>query len=487
MVLEEPSVTQIDSGVSGLDELLRGGFVRGRMYLVSGAPGTGKTALGLHFLEAGLRAEETVLYIHGEESASEILENAAQFGVDVAGAEFLDLGPDSEFFTEDPSYDLVDPSDVEEERYTRAIHEAIREIDPSRVVLDPITQLRYIETSDYHYRKRLLSFMRFLKERDVTVLATATTNAADSSETQIRSLSDGVIQLIRGDDGRRIEVEKHRGVGQIDGDHGLEIRACGLEVFPRVRPEPNDCAFDPTPLSAGIEELDDLTGGGFERGTVTFVSGPPGVGKTTTGALYLTQAAADGSRAVIYLFEEREQTFVHRCRSLGMPVDDLRDAGTLSVEVIDPLSLSAEEFAHDVRHEVEREGAELVMIDGLRGYTSVIQGETETLKRELHALTRYLVHREVAVFVTDSIHRITGISSATSSDVSPIADNLMFLSYVESRGSLEKVVGVLKKRAGGFEHTLREFELTPHGVRIGEPMTAFSGVVHGLPQTDGDG
>ncbi len=449
------------------------------MYLISGPPGSGKTTVGVHYLEEGLANDETVLFIHGEESANEIIENAAQFGIDIADAEFLDLGPTSEFFTENISYDLIEAGEVDGKQHTRAIHNAIEEIDPSRVVLDPITQLRYIEPSERQYRKRLLSFIRFLKERDITVVATETMQAPQMGDTETRSLSDGVIELTRANNGRRIEIIKNRGMGQISRDHGLEVRSEGIEVFPRVRPEPNDSEFDPRPLRSGVTEIDTLMHGGLERGTVTFISGPPGVGKTTTAGLYLTQAAANDTRAVIYLFEERLETFVHRCRSIGIPVDNLRANGMLSIEVIEPLSLSAEEFAHMVRHEVEQEGAEVVMIDGFGGYVSAIQGQREELKRELHALTRYLVNREVSVFVTDSVHQITGISSATSANLSPIADNIVFLSYVEEYGSLEKVIGILKKRAGGFEHSLRRFEITADGIQVGEAMTNRTGILQG--------
>jgi circadian clock protein KaiC len=257
-------------------------------------------------------------------------------------------------------------------------------------------------------------------------------------------------------------------------------------VFPRVLPHPNDREFDPTPLRSGIGELDDLVGGGFERGTVTFISGPPGVGKTTTGVQYLTQAAVDGVKSVIYLIDERIETFTHRCRTLGIPVDEMRAEGLLTLNVIEPQTLSSEEFAHKVQHEVEHEGAEIIMIDSFGGYTSAIQGNHADLKKEFHTLTRYLLNNEVTVFVTDSIHQITGLSAATSANISPIADNILFLSYVESNGSLRKVVGVLKKRAGGFEHALREFDITSEGIHIGEPMAAFSGILNGVPEETPD-
>ena len=481
MPSDRVTISQVQSGIPGLDELLQGGYVEGRMYLISGGPGTGKTTLGMHFLEEGLANDETVLVIHGEESPEEIRANAAQFNIDLSDANFLDLGPDSDFFTDDLSYNLVDPSDIEEERHTHQIHEAIREIDPDRIVIDPITQLRYIERSDYHYRKRILSFLRFLKGRGITVLATATEGSTSDKETEIRSLSDGVIELSRVGGGRRVEVQKNRGIGQVDGDYGLEIRSEGVEVFPKVRPDEADETFEPRQIASGISELDALIGGGFEQGTVTFISGPPGVGKTTLSTLFLANAACEYGNSVIYLFEERLATFIHRCRAVGIPVEQLREEGVLSLRVIEPQALSSEEFAHQVRNQVEQHGADTVLIDGLGGYASSIKGDKEALDDELHALTRYLVNREVTVFVTDAIHQITGLSSATSRQISPIADNLMFLSYVELHGSLRKVVGVLKKRAGPFEYTLRDFEITSDGVQVGEPMTQYQGLLGGVP------
>lgn len=254
-------------------------------------------------------------------------------------------------------------------------------------------------------------------------------------------------------------------------------------MYPRIRPEASDREFDPTPVESGITELDKMVGGGFERGTVTFITGPTGVGKTTLATLYLAQASRQLGKSVIYLFEERIETFEHRCRSIGIPIDELQEEGTLSIHVIEPMVLSAEEFAHKVQHEVEKEDVETVMIDGVSGYTSVIQGDEKDLNRDLHSLTRYLINREVTVFITDATHQITGLSSATSHKISQIADNLAFISYVEIRSSLRKVIGVLKKRTGKFESSFREFEITASGVQIGEPLTEYSGILHGSPQT----
>lgn len=478
-----PDITLMNSGINGLDEILNGGLAKGRMYLVHGQPGTGKTLLGMHFLEEGLQNDETVLFIHGEESRREILANGEAVSIDISDAEFLDLGPESDFFTDDDSYDLVEPSDIERDRYTKRIHEAIKEINPSRVVLDPISQLRYVEANEYQFRKRILSFMRFLKQHEITVLVTATLYSEPEYDTELRSLSDGIVKLTRGEDGRRVEATKHRALGQRGGDHGMEIRETGLEIFPRLIPEPHEHAFTPELIHSGIDELDELLGGGFDQRTVTFISGPTGAGKTSTGTQLLTQAARDGLNSAIYLFEENLETFTHRSEAIDIPVTELREDGALSVTEVEPLALSSEEFAHMVIDQVETAETDIVMIDGIDGYTISIQGHQQDLVRELHALARYLKNKGVTVIITNEISEITGISEATNNQLSYIADNIAFVSYVEMDGSLRKVIGVLKKRTGDFEKTLREFEITGDGIYVGEPLTGLHGILQGSPMT----
>jgi circadian clock protein KaiC len=472
--------SKASSGIDGLDTALRGGYVTGRMYLVYGSPGAGKTIAGLHFLEEGLTNDESVLCIHGEESQSEIIASAAALNIDISDAAFLDLGPDSEFFAERQSYDLVDPGEIEGENVTKAIHTAVEEVAPDRVVVDPVTQLRYIATSELQFRQEMISFIRFLKDTDITVVSTATPAPTRQYETELRSLSDGIIQLTRGEDGRRLEVVKHRNVGQIDGEHGMAIRDAGIEVFPSLIPERHEQSIGDTQVSSGLEKLDTLLGGGVEENTVTFISGPTGAGKTTLGT-QLSSQAIDDSTAIVYLFEESINSFTQRSEALGIPVTDLREKGLLTVRAVEPLAHSAEEFAVIVRKDIDQQEADITMVDGIDGYTMAIQGDKQQLLRKLHSLSRYLTNAGVTVIVTDEITEVTGVSSATSIDASYIADNIIVLSYIEMEGTLRKTIGVLKKRVGTFEHTLREFTLTEDGIVVGDQLTNVSGILQGTP------
>jgi circadian clock protein KaiC len=473
------SLTRYSSGISGLDSLLRGGFVAERIYLLVGGPGTGKTLLGSKFLSAGLDAGEDVLFIHGEESHRDLTLNAERLGIDLDGADFLDLGPESEFFTKERSYDLVNPQDVEYQSYIEDIREAVEEVDPNRVLIDPISQLQYVETNEYQFRKRMIAFMRFLKDRGTTVVATKTVKGRSD---QLQSLSDGVVTLERDDIGRRIDVVKHRGVGERTGTHGMTIRDGGIEVFPSLVPENHDSEFDPTQIVSGIEGFDSLLGGGIERGTVTILSGPSGVGKSTTATEFLETVASGGNNAVAYLFEESKNMFVRRSETFDIPVTDLCDRGTLELESIDPLTQSAEEFGQRARAQVEERDVDLVVIDGIDGYKSSLYGEERMLARKLHALTRYLKNTNVAVVLIDEIGEMTGLQSPTSSNISYIADNIMFLKYVELNGQLKRVAGVVKKRIGDFEDTLREFAVTGDGITVDEPITDLQGILSGTPE-----
>ena len=479
----------LSSGVSGLDTLLHGGFVEGRLYLVIGTPGTGKTTLGTEFLSEGLGAGETVLFIHGEESESDLHANASALGIDISGAEFLDIGPESDFFRDSQTYDVVKPQDVTDENLITDVREAIEDLDPDRVLIDPITQFQYIEPNEYQFRKRIISFARFLKARGTTVLATKTPSG--QMDTQLRSLSDGVINLEyeEAEEGRRISVPKHRGIGQEDGTHGVEIRETGIDVYPALRPERHTRTFDPAQFSSGIDGLDTLLGGGLERGTVTILSGPSGVGKTTTATEFLATAATNGNTALGYLFEEPLETFTHRSETFGIPVTELQDSGNLTIETVDPLSLSPEEFARKVKKQVDEQGAELVLIDGIAGYKTAIKGNTGAvdLRRKIHALTRYLINMNASVILIDQRSEVTGLPQATSENVSYVADNIIFQNYIEMEGELQRVVGTLKKRVGGFETAPRQFTITADGLSVGESVTGIHGVFDGIPhQTNGD-
>src|SRR5580692_9394539 len=101
------------SGIAGLDEVLRGGFPRNRLYVIEGDPGAGKTTLALQFLLEGMRSGETVLYVTLSETAEELYEVAESHGWSLDGIHLLELGSLEARFQDDAEYTVYHPADVE--------------------------------------------------------------------------------------------------------------------------------------------------------------------------------------------------------------------------------------------------------------------------------------------------------------------------------------------------------------------------------------
>ncbi|WP_266080074.1 ATPase domain-containing protein [Haladaptatus caseinilyticus] len=473
---------RISTGVPGLDEILHGGLIPERSYLVRGDPGTGKTILGMNYLTAGTEADETAMFVNLEESNDEIEQNAESLDVDLSGVHFLDLSPDSDVFVDEQSYDIFSPSEVEQEPLTTAITDRVESIDPDRVFIDPLTKLRHLTADTYHFRKQVIAFMRYLKEQSATILLTSE-NTPDSPDNDLQYMTDGTIQLERPEMGRIISVPKFRGSSIREGQHSMRIEPGGLAVYPELTPTGNDREFVAEPIPSGVTEIDDLLHGGIERGTVTVLSGPTGVGKTTAGTQFMKEAASRGERSVIYMFEESRETFMRRNRTIDIPVEAMIEQDSLMVEEVEPLDHSAMEFAREVRREVEENDTDIVMIDGLQGYKLSVRGENDQmLVRKLHTLSRYLKDMGVSVILVDEIQSVTGDFQATEAGISYLADNIVFLRHLEISGEMRKAIGVLKKRTSDFERTLREFRITDHGLEVGEPLTGLRGVLSGEPE-----
>jgi len=153
---------------------------------------------------------------------------------------------------------------------------------------------------------------------------------------------------------------------------------------------------------------------------------------------------------------------------------------TLQVNEVEALERSPQEFARMVRDDVEGEGADIVMVDGIRGYQ--LRGEDDRMVQRIHALGRYLNNMSVTTVLIDETQSITGGFMATNGNLSYLADNIVFLRHIELQGEIRKAIGVLKKRTSDFERTLRRFEITAPGIKLGEPLTNMRVVLSGTPE-----
>ena len=474
------ALKRISTGIPNLDEILLGGLIANQAYMVKGPPGSGKTTLGLHFLSAG-SPEETSLFISFSESETRLRRNAQQIGIDLERIEFLDLSPSADLFIQNQTYDVFSPAEVEQAPTTQKLIEAISEIEPQRVFLDTITQFRFLVSDPFQFRQQIQSFIRFAFERNITLMFSSE-ESDDHPDDDLQFMSDGVINLSSMTQARKIEISKFRGSNFSDGYHELQLSERGITVFPSLIPEAHQRCVNLETISSGIPEIDEMLHGGIERGTTTIICGPSGVGKSTFGAQFMKEAAGRGERSVLYTFEEGIETLSMRCKGVNIPIDKMIEHGTLSLVKIEPLKYTPNQFAQLIRTEVEQNDAKIIAIDSTSGYKLSMQGEGLMI-RQLHSLCQYLKNMGVTVILINETHSIAGSEfKVTEVGLSYLADNLIFLRYLELHGELHKAIGVLKKRVSSFERALREFKITRYGIKVGEPLTQLRGILSGVPK-----
>ena len=479
-----PSAAIVKTGIDGLDEILNGGLTPNRLYLVEGDPGSGKTTLGLRYLLEGVKQNQPVLYVTLSETKDELRAVAQSHGWSIDAIAMCELTASEESLKPDAHLTMFHPSEVELSETTKGVLAEVEQTKPTRLVFDSLSEMRLLAQNPLRYRRQILALKQFFVGRHCTVLL-LDDRTSEGGDLQLQSIAHGVISLEQlapeyGTERRRLRVVKMRGARYRGGYHDFVIERGGLNVFPRLVAAEHRRDFKDEELKSGIAELDELLGGGLDRGTSALFMGPAGSGKSSLAVQYAIAAAERGENAALFVFDENERTLLMRSAKLGMDLKGHIDAGRISVQQVDPAELSPGEFAYNVRAAVDQRGSTVVVIDSLNGYLNAMP-EERFLTIQLHELLSYLGQQGVTTLLVVAQHGLIGSAIEAPVDVSYLADSVLLLRYFEARGKLRRAVSVVKKRSGVHEATIREIQLGSTGVRIGRPLEEFEGILSGMP------
>lgn len=483
-VSQEIDTRRCNSGCPGLDEVLGGGLPLGHVYLLEGEPGTGKTTIALQFAAEGARNNENVLYVTLSESRDELLLVARNHRLPVDSVKIVELKPSDEDLKPEGQYTVFHSAEVELTDRVQNIIAEIRRHEPDRLIIDALSEIRMLAKDPLRYRRQILS----LKE---TIAPSCTVLLLDDRSSrqidlELHSIVHGVIVLAKiqreyGKTRRRLEVTKLRGSAFREGYHDYQIREGGVVLFPRlIAAEYVETASKQEQVQSGINELDELVGGGLERGTSTLLIGPAGCGKTTIALRWLISAAERGETTAAFIFEETINTLMGRMEGLGMDLAKHIKSGLVRIDHLDPAEMSPGEFVEKVRECVEKANARTIVIDSLNGFLQSMPGE-QFLALHLHELLTYLNNRGVVTLMVLAQMGMIGHGMQTPVDVSYLADNILLLRYFEVHGEVRQAISMIKKRSGPHEHSIRELRLAPQGIRVGQPLKDFQGVLTGTP------
>lgn len=484
--MNSPSPSIIATGNTGLDQVLRGGLPRDRLYLLEGTPGSGKTTLGLQFLFEGVRQGESVLYITLSETSEELQSVAESHGWSLDGVALFELSAADAVLGGAQEQTILHPWESELGDTIELIQARVDELKPSRLVFDSLSEMRLLAQDALRYRRQVLALKQFFAGRGITVLLVDDlTTSPGGRDNHLHSLCHGVLTLERltldfGAARRRLQVQKLRGRDFIAGYHDFTIRRGGLEIYPRMIAAGRYEEFLGAVVPSDIADLDALLHGGPLRGTSTLITGPAGAGKTTLALQFVMAACGRGERCAIYEFDERIGTLLKRAESMGMPLLRYIEEGLLVVHQIHPAELSPGEFAWRVRQDVEENNCRMLVLDSLNGYLAAMPQEQQLIL-QLHELLAYLSQSGVVTFLINPQHGLVG-SMTSNLDISYIADTVVLVRFFEAHGRLRKAISVLKHRGGGHEDAIRELRIDTRGIRVGQPLVDFRGVLTGTPE-----
>ena len=407
----KPQVQRSTTGVPGLDDILNGGLLSHRLYLIDGDPGAGKTTLALQFLLEGVHAGEKCLYITLSETKEELSAGAASHGWSLDGIEIVELIAEESDLDGESQVTMYHPSEVELTETTRRVLDAVEKTNASRIVFDSLSELRLLAQNSLRYRRQILALKQFFIGRKCTVLL-LDDRTSEGSDLQLQSIAHGVVSLdqlspVYGAERRRLRVMKLRGSSFRGGYHDFTIREGGIVVFPRLVASEHSEPFDRERIKSGVTALDALLGGGPDRGTSTLLMGPAGSGKSTIAVQYAVAAAERGDHAVIFAFDESLATLKARTEALGIKFSEGLAAGQVKVQQVDPAELSPGEFVGLVRESVEKNNARVVVIDSLNGYMNAMP-EEQFLTAQLHELLTYLGRQGVTTLMVVAQHGMVG-------------------------------------------------------------------------------
>jgi circadian clock protein KaiC len=464
------------TGIAGLDQITRGGLPRGRVTLVAGGAGSGKTLLGLEFLVAGAREyEEPGVLVTFEESEAKVALNVRSLGFDVEQLRRDGL-LDVLSFRVEPS-EIVASGEFDFEPLFAILDDAIGRIGAKRVVLDTTEVLFGTFGDDSTVRSELSRLTRWLEDRGVTTIVTGERGDKSLTRHGIEEyVTDCVILLDhRVHDEistRRLRVVKYRGSSHGTNEYPFLISARGFVVLP-VTSIALDYEASDERVPTGIARLDHMLGGGLFRGSTLLVSGTAGTGKSSVGAHLVHAACARGEQALLVLFEESPAQYLRNMRSIGLDLRRWVDAGLLRIWAARPSAFGLETHLAVLAQLLEEETPSVAVMDGVVGLGAGAL-DPETLSMVARKIDLLKTHG-----ATTMITALSPGDEESSVAVTSMVDAWLLLRNVETDGERNRLLFVLKSRGSAHSNQVREFVLTDHGVELVDVYIGAAGVLAG--------
>jgi circadian clock protein KaiC len=472
-----PGLARLPSGIRGLDEILRGGFLEGGVYIIQGSPGAGKTVLAneicfRHAADGGRAAYVTLL----AEMHTRLLQHLRPMSFFDESVISKSLYYVSAFHT------------LEGDGLKGLIDVLRREIKGQRanlLVVDGLVAAQESAPTDREFKKFIHELQAHASANGCTVLllTSGVLRTVSAEHTMVDGVLDLEDQLFEFRTERSLLVRKFRGSGFLRGRHSFRITDDGVTFFPRIeaayasasRPD----VISDAKIALGIAGFDKMLLGGLPAGTTTCLIGASGIGKTTIGLHYLSVSTPQ-EPGLLFGFFEPPQRLIQKARHQGLEVNAAIERGDVELLWQPQRENILDELAHRLLEAVRRRGVKRLFIDGLGGFLESATSP-QRVSRFFSCLTNELRALGATTIFTMEVPEIVGpVVRVPSTGLSALLENLIFLRFVERGSSLHRLVSVHKVRDSGHDPCLREFFITDRGVHAGAVFSGVEGVTTGV-------
>jgi circadian clock protein KaiC len=466
------------TGIAGLDEITNGGIPRGRPTLICGSAGCGKTLFGIEFLVNGAMEGEPGVFVAFEERPEELAQNVTALGFDLQK-----LQKQKKLFVE---YIHVDRNEIDEtgeydlEALFFRLGDAIDTVGAKRIVLDTLETLFSGFNNEAILRAELRRLFRWLKDRGMTAVITAERGDGALTRQGLEEyVSDCVIVLDhRLSDQvatRRLRVVKYRGTSHGTNEYPFLIDQDGIDVLPITSIGLSHDASTER-ISTGIPDLDVMLAGGLYRGSTVLISGTAGAGKSSVSAHVAKATCERGERCLLFAYEESPQQIMRNMRTIGIELAPYVRKGLLHCISARPTTFGLEMHLATIHKAIRDYSPTVLIIDPITNFFSI--ADPREVKAMLMRLVDFLKAQQITAIMT-SLTSGGAALEATEAGVSSVVDTWLLLRDLEANGERNRAMYVLKSRGTAHSNQLREFVLTPKGVKLIAPYLGPEGVLTG--------
>lgn len=477
------SIRSLATGVPGFDAVLGGGLPEYSFNLIAGGPGAGKTTLAQQIVFANATKERPAIYftVLGEPTIK-MLRYQREFG-------FFDLeqvGSAVQYINLSQEALEHDLSEVLE----RIVRE-VEHVKPGIVVVDSFRTLT--GRSAAPAAAGTMTIDNFVHRLSLHLTTWEVTSfligeyAEQEQRSPVFTVADGVFWLSQVADRnsvvRKLQVMKTRGRAPMPGLHTFRITDDGVQIFPRI-PEQQRArrSSGQTRLATGVPGLDELMGGGIPAGDAVMIAGPAGSGKTTFATQFVAEGLRQGEAVVVAVFEEYPEEYLARAAARNQHLEQMIEAGKLTVIYLRPLDLSVDEALAEILGAVQQTRASRVVIDSLSGFEiALAPAFREDFRESLYRLIGALTAVGVTIVMTSEVVGGYPETRFTSERVSFITDDIIVQRFVEIAGELRKVLAVVKMRGSEHSTDFRLYQVSAKGAVISGSLRDYHGISTGIP------